>query len=193
VRAQADQAHATVEAMEQDFRAALQGRVFGRDEEDLSAAVGRLLKESGKTFAVAESCTGGMISALVTDTPGSSAYFAGGVVSYSNSAKESLLGVRGETLAQRGAVSEETAREMAQGARQRFGADLGAAVTGIAGPDGGTPEKPVGTVWFALSDGSGEDLAKKRFFIGDRNMVRRAASLHALEIVRRHLVRAAGA
>jgi len=189
VRAEPERAQATVEAMEKDFQAALRGRVFGRDEEDLSAAVGRLLKESGRSLALAESCTGGMVSALLTDTPGSSAYFAGGVVSYSNSAKEDLLGVRSETLERHGAVSEEAALEMAQGARERFAADLAAAVTGIAGPDGGTPEKPVGTVWFAIADPTREGPAKRRSFVGDRAMVRRAASLHALELIRRHLLK----
>jgi PncC family amidohydrolase len=112
----------------------------------------------------------------------------GGVVSYGNPSKESFLGVRRETLLAGGAVSEETAREMARGARDRFGADLAAAVTGIAGPSGGSEEKPVGTVWFAVADRDGRETAKRRAFVGDRAVVRRAASIHALELVRRHLV-----
>jgi len=173
--------------MERDFRAALGGRIFGRDEEDLSATVGRLLRESHRSFAVAESCTGGMVSALLTDVPGSSDYFLGGLVSYANTAKEQLLGVSAETIQRYGAVSEQAVREMAEGARNRFGSDLAAAITGIAGPDGGTPEKPVGTVWFAVTDGRGPAQTKLRQFGGDRAVIRRAASLHALELVRRHL------
>jgi nicotinamide-nucleotide amidase len=187
VRGEPERAAAVLDAMERDFSAVLGSRVFGRNDEDLPATVGRLLREARRTVAVAESCTGGMVSALLTDAPGSSTYFLGGVVSYADTAKEELLGVRRETLEAHGAVSEQAAREMAQGARARFGADLAVAITGIAGPDGGTPEKPVGTVWFALSDRIGEDQAKRRSFIGDRAMVRRAAALYALELLRRHL------
>jgi nicotinamide-nucleotide amidase len=188
VRAAPELADDTLRRMESDFREVLGGRVFGEDSEDLAAAVGRALRERGLTIALAESCTGGMISSLVTDVPGSSAYFLGGVVSYGNAAKESFLGVREETLRAHGAVSSEAALEMAQGAVERFGADVGASVTGIAGPDGGTEEKPVGTVWFAIADRSGSVVAKKRSFLGDRGHVRRSAALHALELVRRHLV-----
>lgn len=175
-------------AMEKDFRSALGQRVFGEDGEDLPAAVGRLLRAAGKTFALAESCTGGMVASLVTDVAGSSDYFLGGVVPYGNEAKQAFLGVRPETLLAGGAVSEETAREMARGARERFGADVAASITGIAGPSGGTAEKPVGTVWFAVADRDGRETAKRRSFIGDRALVRRSASIHALELVRRHLV-----
>ena len=188
VRAAPELAEDTLQRMESDFREVLGGRVFGEDGEDLAAAVGRALRERGLTIALAESCTGGMVSSLVTDVPGSSAYFLGGVVSYGNAAKESFLGVREETLRAHGAVSSEAALEMAQGAVERFGADVGASVTGIAGPDGGTEEKPVGTVWFAIADRNGGVVAKKRAFLGDRGHVRRSAALHALELVRRHLV-----
>jgi nicotinamide-nucleotide amidase len=180
-------ADTTLDEMERDFRAALGGRIFGKDDDDLGATVGRLLRDSGRSFAVAESCTGGLVSALLTDVPGSSDYFLGGVVSYANSAKERFLGVSPETLEKYGAVSEQTAREMAEGARNRFGSDVAAAITGIAGPDGGTPEKPVGTVWFAVSDRGGAIRTKNRRFWGDRGMIRRAASLQVLEVVRRHL------
>ena len=173
--------------MEADFRGVLGSRIFSREGEELAASVGRLLKEKGKTLAVAESCTGGLISKLVTDVPGSSAYFLGGIVSYADSAKRSFLSVAERTLAERGAVSAETAMEMARGARQRFGADLAVGVTGIAGPDGATPEKPVGTVYFALDRSDGPAIAKKREFLGDRNAVRIAASQFALELVRRSL------
>jgi nicotinamide-nucleotide amidase len=176
-----------LDEMEADFRAALGSRIFSRAGEDLAASVGSLLRERGQTLALAESCTGGMIAKLVTDIPGSSDYFLGGVVSYGNAAKSELLGVREETLAAHGAVSEEAAREMARGALERFGSGLALAVTGIAGPDGGTPEKPVGTVHFALASRNLPEIAKKREFIGDRAAVRIAASFFGLELVRRSL------
>ncbi len=176
-----------LDEMEADFRAALGSRIFSRAGEDLAASVGSLLRERGQTLALAESCTGGMIAKLVTDVPGSSDYFLGGVVSYGNAAKSELLGVREETLAAHGAVSEEAAREMARGALERFGSGLALAVTGIAGPDGGTPEKPVGTVHFALAARNLPEIAKKRAFIGDRAAVRLAASFFGLELVRRSL------
>ena len=106
----------------------------------------------GLTLATAESCTGGNIARLLTAQAGASAYFRGGIVAYSNEVKENTLGVRHSTLAAHGAVSEETVREMAEGVRQRLGTDLAIATTGIAGPDGGTPEKPVGTVWIAVAN-----------------------------------------
>ena len=128
-------------SIEADFRAALGPRIYGIDEEDLPVSVGKLLRERGLTLALAESCTGGMIASFMTDAPGSSDYFLGGVVSYANSAKRDLLDVSEDTLSRHGAVSEEVAREMARGARKRFGSGVAAAVTGIAGPDGATPGK----------------------------------------------------
>ena len=171
--------------MEADFRGVLGARIFSREGEDLAASVGRLLRERGKTLAVAESCTGGMVAKLVTDVPGSSAYFLGSVVSYADAAKREFLAVEERTLREHGAVSAETAEEMARGALERFGADLAVGVTGIAGPDGGTPEKPVGTVWFALARRGASSIRKKREFLGDRLAVRQAASQFALELVRR--------
>jgi nicotinamide-nucleotide amidase len=176
-----------LDAMAADFRAVLGDRIFGEDSEDLAQVVGRLLRESGRTLALAESCTGGMVSMLLTDVPGSSEYFLGSVVSYANAAKQTLLAVSAETLRLRGAVSEEAALAMARGSRERFDADLAVSVTGIAGPDGGSPEKPVGTVYFGLAARGGETATKKRLFIGDRAVVRRAASIQALELLRRHL------
>jgi nicotinamide-nucleotide amidase len=175
-------------AMEADFRAVLGARIYGTDEEDLPAVVGRLLREKGETLALAESCTGGMVASLLTDAPGSSNYFLGGIVSYADSAKKDWLGVSEETLSQRGAVSEEAAREMARGARSRFGAGMAAAVTGIAGPDGGTPDKPVGTVCFAVAGPGGRETVKRRRVPGDRAQVRRWASLFCLHLVRRQLL-----
>ncbi len=126
--------------------------IVGEDCETLDELVHKTLVERGLTLATAESCTGGNIARLLTAQTGASAYFKGGVVAYSNEVKESVLGVKHETLEAHGAVSEETVREMVEGVRTRLGADLAIATTGIAGPDGGTPEKPVGTVWIAVAD-----------------------------------------
>lgn len=126
--------------------------IVGEDCETLDELVHKTLIEKGLTLATAESCTGGNIARLLTAQAGASAYFKGGVVAYSNEVKECALGVRHSTLEAHGAVSEETVREMAEGVRQRLGADLAIATTGIAGPDGGTKEKPVGTVWIAVAD-----------------------------------------
>jgi nicotinamide-nucleotide amidase len=154
----------------------------------LAESVGRALKERGRTLSLAESCTGGLVSSLLTDVPGSSAYFLGTVVSYADRAKEDLLGVEEETLEAHGAVSEETAREMARGAREKFGSDVAASITGIAGPDGGSPEKPVGTVFFAVADRDGREKASRRFFGGDRAMIRRTAAMFSLDMIRRFLI-----
>ncbi len=126
--------------------------IVGEDCETLAELVHKTLTERGLTLATAESCTGGTIASQLTAQAGASAYFKGGVVAYSNEVKECALGVQHSTLEAHGAVSEETAREMAEGVRTRLGADLAIATTGIAGPDGGTKEKPVGTVWIAVAD-----------------------------------------
>ena len=126
--------------------------IVGEDCETLDELVHKTLTERGLTLATAESCTGGNIARLLTAQAGASAYFKGGVVAYSNEVKESVLGVKHSTLEAHGAVSEETVREMVEGVRTRLGADLAIATTGVAGPDGGTKEKPVGTVWIAVAD-----------------------------------------
>lgn len=133
----------------------------------LARAVHRRLIERGLTLALAESCTGGLVADLITDLSGSSAYFLGSAVTYANSAKEGVIGVRGETLALYGAVSAETAAEMARGARRVFDADIGAAVTGIAGPTGATPGKPVGLVYIHLSAEDAE-WGERHVWEGDR-------------------------
>lgn len=133
----------------------------------LESQVGELLGRHGLTLATAESCTGGLIAHRLTNIPGSSSYFVGGVVAYAYEAKEALLGVRRETLMQYGAVSEQVALEMARGVRQRLGADLGLSVTGIAGPGGGTPEKPVGLTYIALVGPQGE-RCERHTWPGDR-------------------------
>ncbi|KAB7727924.1 competence/damage-inducible protein A [Rudanella paleaurantiibacter] len=125
--------------------------VFGFDTDELETVVGRLLVERGLMFGTAESCTGGYIAAQITKTPGSSAYFQGSIVSYANAVKVGQLGVDPATLAEHGAVSEQTVRQMAEGARRALGADITLATSGIAGPDGGTPDKPVGTIWIACA------------------------------------------
>jgi nicotinamide-nucleotide amidase len=129
----------------------IEKNVYGFDSDELEEVVGKLLKERKLTLSVAESCTGGYVSAQITKVPGASAYFWGSVVSYSNDVKINALGVRPETLEQFGAVSEETIRQMAEGVRKALGTSIGIATSGIAGPDGGTPDKPVGTIWIACA------------------------------------------
>jgi nicotinamide-nucleotide amidase len=142
---------AAVEQQIQNVLPLISSYVYGYNEETLETAIGKLLKNSGKTLALAESCSGGYISHLITTVPGSSNYLRGTVVPYHNDLKQQVLGVSSATLAQHGAVSEETVREMATGVKKLFGADYGLASSGIAGPDGGTPDKPVGTVWIACA------------------------------------------
>jgi nicotinamide-nucleotide amidase len=187
VRADPKEAERLLGAMEADFRSVLGERIYGSESDEMAAVVGRLLRERGMTLAVAESCTGGLVASLLTDVPGSSQYFLGSVVSYANSVKEGLLAVGAETIRAHGAVSEETARSMAEGAQSRLGADLGLSITGIAGPDGGSPEKPVGTVFFALAGRGEETRARRRLFFGDRGVIRRAAALYALDFLRHRL------
>ncbi|HXG27120.1 MAG TPA: nicotinamide-nucleotide amidohydrolase family protein [Candidatus Binatia bacterium] len=132
------------------------------------------------TVALAESCTGGLIAAAITAVPGSSGYFLGGVVSYANHAKESLLGVPGGTLRAHGAVSAQVAKAMAEGAMARFGASLGASVTGVAGPDGGTAAKPVGLVYLGIATADGTEVRRLQFG-GDRQAIRQGAASAVLQ------------
>ncbi|MDH3616546.1 MAG: CinA family protein [Gammaproteobacteria bacterium] len=151
--------------------------------------VGELVS-SGKTLSTAESCTGGWVSKAITDIPGSSQVFAYGIVSYSNGAKESLLGVKSATLDDNGAVSDVVVEEMAKGALNLSGADIAVAVSGIAGPEGGSKEKPVGTVWFAwaVRDGSSVEMETRcQHFTGDRELVRELTVAHALQGVRERI------
>lgn len=159
--------------------------VYSIDDQELHEVCAALLREHGATLAVAESCTGGMIASKLVSVPGISAYFIEGAVTYSNDAKIRRLGVRPETLAAHTAVSAETAREMAEGIRRTSGASLGVATTGIAGPDGGTVEQPVGLVYIALASESGTAVQELRL-TGSRERIRNAASLHALNLIRRH-------
>jgi len=179
----------TVAAAEAIVRAALGDHVFGVDDEQLEGALVRMLTERRQTLALAESCTGGYIANRITNVPGASAVLWGGVVSYANEAKMKWLGVSESTLATHGAVSEQVAREMAAGARQVSGADYALAVTGIAGPSGGTETKPVGTVFIGFADATGTTSYKflNRF---DRETFKYVTSQQALEILRRKLLKA---
>ncbi|MGD0252784.1 MAG: CinA family protein [Verrucomicrobiota bacterium] len=141
-----------------------------------------------RTLALAESCTGGYIAHRITNVPGASKVFAGGLVAYSNAAKQKFLGVRAETLARHGAVSEAVAREMAEGARGKFGADFAIAVTGIAGPTGGTKVKPVGTVFIALAGAPGT-VVERKFNPCGREQFKDVTAQQALEMLRARLVR----
>ena len=158
---------------------------YTTDGSTLAEALLRACARRGLTLATAESCTGGLVSAAITDVPGSSSAFLGGVVSYANSVKTDVLGVPEGLLAQFGAVSEETARAMAEGARKLLGADLAVAVTGVAGPNGGSAEKPVGLVWFALASASGTSSVSTSFPRGGRDAVRARATAKALDLLRR--------
>lgn len=154
---------------------------------ELSTQVVHELSAAGKAVSTAESCTGGWVAKALTDVPGSSSCFAYGIVSYSNGAKESMLGVKNKTLADNGAVSEPIVREMAEGAMRLSGADVSIAVSGVAGPDGGTDEKPVGTVWFAWSVRGRKGIttdAELRHFDGDRDDVRMQTVIHSLRGIR---------
>ncbi|MBK9090255.1 MAG: competence/damage-inducible protein A [Holophagales bacterium] len=188
-----EEARTELDALEADFRSAVGPALFGRDDETLEGVVGALLKGAGLTLAVAESCTGGMVASRVTDVPGSSAYFLGGAVTYADLAKMEILGVSPEILEARGAVSEEVAREMAAGVRLRLGAASGLGVTGIAGPGGGSPEKPVGTVHIALDAADGTKKHERLVLPGDRAMVRRWTTSAALGMIRGWLMERGGA
>jgi competence/damage-inducible protein CinA-like protein len=164
---------------------ALGEHLYSNAAESLEEVVARVLTENRATIAVAESCTGGMVAERLTNVPGSSSYFLGGVVCYSNELKTSLVGVPKEMIEAKGAVSPEVALALADGIRKRTGAAIGVGTTGIAGPSGGTPEKPVGLVHIGIADERGA-IEKAFRFPGDRDRVRRFATQTALDMVRRH-------
>lgn len=143
--------------------------------------LGKLLEQQGRTIATAESCTGGWVAKVLTDRAGSSGYLIAGLVTYSNDAKQAILGVPEHILAEHGAVSEPVVRQMVAGAVQAVGSDVAVAISGIAGPGGGRPEKPVGTVWFAWGAGPGNTETRVQCFDGDRDQVRRQSVLYALQ------------
>jgi nicotinamide-nucleotide amidase len=169
------------------LRERLDDLVFGEEQERLEAVVGQMLKEHGMTLCTAESCTGGRVSHLITSVPGSSAYFKGGLVAYSNEVKQQQLGVKATTLEQHGAVSEQTVREMAEGAIKLFGTDLAIAISGIAGPGGGSDAKPVGTIWMAVSS---KDTTEAFLLRAGKDRLKNIqyASSHALNFIRRFLL-----
>jgi len=166
----------------------LQPNVFSLRERTLAAEVGALLEEKGATLALAESCTGGLVANWITNTTGSSNYFLFSAVTYSNESKIKVLGVSEKTLTEKGAVDEETAEQMAEGARRTAGADYGLATTGIAGPGGGTEAKPVGTICIGLA--TGKESISRRFTLsfGRRLMNKRLFAMMALDLLRRHLI-----
>ncbi len=177
-------AEARLAELDREVRARLGIMLYGEGKDSLAAVVGHALV--GKTVAVAESCTGGMLGSLLTDVPGSSRYFVGGFITYADEAKRRELGVREETLARFGAVSRECVEEMAAGARARAGSDYAAAISGIAGPDGGTPEKPVGTVHIAVAGPAGT-VYKHMLYPGARDQIRRLACYWAMALLLREV------
>lgn len=162
--------------------------VYGFDDDVLEEVVGRLLREAGRVVAVAESCTGGLISDRITDVAGSSDYFRGGIVAYDNAVKMELLGVESDSLEKHGAVSRQVALEMAIGCRKRLKTDIGVSATGVAGPGGGTAEKPVGTVFLGLSSEE-RDLAVKLNLTENRHLNKMLTSTSALDLIRKFLLR----
>jgi nicotinamide-nucleotide amidase len=177
----------TAENSQDKLAAKLEPYVYARGDESIEKVVGYLLSMKDSTVSVAESCTGGRLGWRMTRVPGSSDYFMGGVIAYSDDLKRRLLGVKAGILKKHGAVSGETALEMARGVRVKCATDYGMAITGLAGPGGGTEEKPVGTVFIAVSGGSGDRVRELRI-AGSRGTVRRAAVQAAMELLRRYLL-----
>ncbi len=171
-----------------EVRAILGNRIYAEDHATLQEVVGNLLKQSGKRIAVAESCTGGLLGHRITEVPGSSSYFERGVIVYSNQAKIDLLSVPEELIAENGAVSEPVAKAMAEAIRKMAKTDYGISITGIAGPDGGSAEKPVGVVFVALSDAE-KTVAERFHFPGNRERIKFMSSQAALNILRLKLLR----
>lgn len=181
----ADLARKRAEPLEQYIREQCEGVLYSEDrDEELPEAVGRVLKQKGWMMATAESCTGGDIASAVTDIAGSSAYFAGSVLAYSNQVKESVLKVSHQDLLTHGAVSKQVALQMAKGAAELTGADIAVSTTGVAGPGGGSLEKPVGTIWFGIYTAK-EHFAIKAYLSKDRLVNKLRATKLALETIRR--------
>lgn len=185
-----EEVEAGVKLLADGIRKTAGGYIFTEDDRQLEEVVGDLLKENGLTLATAESCTGGLLGGRITAIPGSSRYYLGGVVAYANEVKMNRLGVVRDTIERFGAVSAETAKAMAAGVIKALGADLGVSVTGIAGPDGGTDEKPVGTVFVGIAT-SNREIARKYSLGDNREMIRKRAVTAALDMVRRELTKLA--
>ncbi|HVM48938.1 MAG TPA: competence/damage-inducible protein A [Candidatus Acidoferrum sp.] len=188
--AQGERAASQVEEAEAIVRELLGSRIYGMEDDELERVIVRLFTERQASLALAESCTGGFIANRITNVPGASAVLLAGLVTYSNAAKERFLGVRAETLARHGAVSEATAREMAEGARREAGADYALAVTGIAGPTGGTAEKPVGTVFIGLAGPAGT-VIERNLNPYDRDTFKQVTTQQGLDLIRRTVLAAA--
>lgn len=182
-----EEAFAMTEPAVREVRQVLGDVVYGVDVDSLEQVVVQEMTARGLTLATAESCTGGLMGKRITDVPGASACYLGGVVSYQNEVKENLLGVRHETLISKGAVSEDTACQMAQGVRKALGADIGISTTGVAGPGGGTPEKPVGLIYVGISTKDRTWAVRILRPRQSRENLRRLASSTAFDLVRRHL------
>jgi nicotinamide-nucleotide amidase len=184
-QADAAEAKATVDRVDAELRKRIGPGIYGVDDETFPGAVSKALRAQEATLAFAESCTGGLAGQLITSESGASSFFRGSVVAYADDVKTGVLGVKPETIADFGAVSEPTAREMAEGAKRVCGSSVAVAVTGVAGPEGGAPDKPVGTVCFAVC-GPGTTRTSTKLFAGDRDRVRVAAAYYALDLARRY-------
>jgi nicotinamide-nucleotide amidase len=190
LRAEGDDEPETVRALDmacRRVREILLDRIFAEDEDTIDTVLADLFREKGFTLSLAESCTGGFVAKRITDSPGCSDYFLEGAVTYSNAAKVRILGLSSQLLEEKGAVSSEVAMAMARGMRKLSGSDISLAITGIAGPDGGSDEKPTGTVYFALATRSGCQSKMYRFS-GTREQIRTIATFMALILLRRHLL-----
>ncbi len=183
-----DEAERMLNRLQESISTRLQDSIFSPEGKELEEVVGTLLRIHNKTLAAAESCTGGLLGSRITDVSGSSDYFLMGVVAYSNQAKNKLLGVPMDLIEEHGAVSSEVAQAMASGIRDGSQADLGLGVTGIAGPTGGTPDKPIGIVYVALNSEEGTEVTRN-LFLGHREAVKFQSSQKALDMVRHHLLK----
>jgi nicotinamide-nucleotide amidase len=184
-----ENARALIAPLAHEIEQRLAGYVFGCDDVTLEDAVHSLLQQRGWKVATAESCTGGRVAATLTSRPGSSRSFAGGIVAYDDAVKIATLGVDAGAIAREGSVSEAVARAMARGARERLRTQLAISTTGVAGPTGGTAEKPIGLVWFAIDDASGRSRTQHVHFRGDRDAIQARATVYALGMLWRYLTR----
>jgi nicotinamide-nucleotide amidase len=175
-----------IAGVEKIIRARIGKYLFGADDDTVAEIVGRELKEQKMKIAVAESCTGGLLGSLITDTPGSSEFFEGGFITYSNDAKQSMVGVSKKTIGEYGPVSQEAAAKMAEGAAKNSGAQIGISITGIAGPGGSEKDKPVGLVYIGLY-WKGKTYVEKHLFMGSRERIKYSAAITALHVVRKFL------
>ncbi|MBM3810944.1 MAG: competence/damage-inducible protein A [Acidimicrobiia bacterium] len=183
-----DEADALLAEVGPQIESLLGDRIYSRNGDDLETATGKLLLEGNASVSVAESCTGGLLASRITSVPGSSGYFRGGFLVYTNAMKQALLGIEEKLIAEHTEVSEEVARAMAEAARARTGATHGVSVTGYAGPDGGTEANPVGTVFLGLATPAGTKVRRVQLF-GDRHRIRSVAATSALDLLRRSLLR----